>query len=76
MKISLCYLSLFHDFFHTEKSLLFLDCYNITHLYCHLNQRLIRTSHCGLMVMNPTSIHEDTSLIPDLAQWVKDLMLP
>ena len=22
---------------------------------------------------NPTSIHEDVDLIPDLAQWVKDL---
>ena len=27
-------------------------------------------------VMNPTNIHEDASLIPRLAQWVKDLVLP
>ena len=25
-------------------------------------------------VMNPTNIHEDTSLIPGLARWVKDLL--
>ena len=27
-------------------------------------------------LMNPTSIHEDADLIPDLGQWVKDMVLP
>ena len=34
------------------------------------------SSHCGSEVMYPTSIHEDSGLIPGLAQWVKDLALP
>ena len=35
-----------------------------------------RSSHCGSAVKNPTGIHEDAGLIPDLAQRVKDLALP
>ena len=27
-------------------------------------------------LVNLTSIHEDTGLIPSLAQWVEDLVLP
>ena len=35
----------------------------------------LRSSHCGSAIMNPTSINED-SLIPGLAQWVKEPALP
>ena len=31
---------------------------------------------CGLVVNEPTSIHEDADLIPSLAQFVKNLVLP
>ena len=31
-----------------------------------------RSSHCGSVVRNLTSIHEDARLIPGLAQWVKE----
>ena len=33
------------------------------------------SSHRGSVVTNPPSKHEDVGSIPDLAQWVKDLML-
>ena len=29
------------------------------------------SSHCGLTVMNPTSVHEDAGSISGLTQWVK-----
>ena len=34
-----------------------------------------RSSHCGSVAMNPTSIHKDTGSIPGLMHWVKDLAL-
>ena len=35
-----------------------------------------RSSHCGEVEMNPTSVHEHAGLIPGLAQGVKDPALP
>ena len=37
---------------------------------------LLGSSHCGSVVMKPTSIHEDEGLIPGLSKSVKDLVLP
>ena len=30
------------------------------------------SSHCGSVVTNWTSVHEDVGLIPGLPQWIKD----
>ena len=36
----------------------------------------MRSSHCGMVEMNPTNIDEDAGSIPGLAQWVGDPVLP
>ena len=40
------------------------------------NKKHLWSSHCGSVVTNPTSIHEDVGLIPGPAQWVGDPALP
>ena len=48
---------------------------NVSSGYIHNHQKLeTGSSHCGVVEINPTSIHKDTGLIPglDQCQWVKD----
>ena len=39
--------------------------------YIKINHKRL-SSHCGSVIMSPTSIHEDVGSIPVLTQWVKD----
>ena len=39
-------------------------------------KKIFWSSHCGSVVMNPTSIHEDAGSILGLTQWVKYTALP
>ena len=41
----------------------------------NLNKTCEGSCHHGSAVTNPTRIHEDAGLIPDLSQWAKDLVL-
>ena len=42
----------------------------------HLKVLILGSSRCGSVVMDLTSIHEDSGLILGLALWVKYLTLP
>ena len=54
-----------------------LSVYNVLgNVLTYFKSILLESSHGGSVEMNLTSIHEDTGLIPGLAQRVKDLALP
>ena len=63
------------------KSLSFLDLTSQPHARVPwkplvLLKALVRVLAMAQWVRNTTCVHEDVGPIPDLAQWVKDLVLP
>ena len=42
------------------------------YVFYTINLKNLRSSPCGSVITNVTSIHEDLGSIPGLAQWVKD----
>ena len=63
----------------TKQSIIYYHCSYTFLNFCNfypvflpsLKNDLQESSHCGLAVMNPASIHEDADLFFALAQWVK-----
>ena len=73
-----CSLSWGYGCFHIGNGIMFhSQCKNDDFNYPVVLKRVdFGSFHCGLVVTNPTSIHEETGLIPGLAQWLKDSALP
>ena len=61
--------------FHTKQNLVLVYNPAVTRLGIYstdVKTYIQGSSHCGSVETNPTSIHEDASLIPALSQGVKD----